>query len=387
MEQVERESFRVLPKSKTLALALDADFFKPVFIGNGNYNFYRYDFYHGNGFWLNLRSEFKPVEDLSVNLKFDFTQGTSSNGPTFNALIVPHVGITYREHSFLGLDWEFRLSDIDRQTLANGLFIEQKETVGGSIVAKSGDVRAKLMVDGTGSFRLDGGVMAFELSEANDLLGVSLLVQETETSFNAPHYTGTIFSRKRFESGLAYGAETGMNQKAGASLLYIEYNRTWDQLSVHLKPQFRHYGKGILGSLPGNVSHVEVAYDQNDKPFTSLMNIFSWDDNVDASAAQVDLEWKFNDFYRVYAETEFINYLFKSVSPVRSSLFRTGLKFYPFHSRQDEFGILIGNKYLVASTNNGAGGRTYSPPNQPDFENKALFMKQMYWMINYEVKL
>ena len=127
-------------------------------MGANNFNLYKYDFYHGNGYWIDLRSEFRPHPDLNLNLKFDVTQGTSSNGPTYLAMMVPHVGVTFRAHSILGLEWEFRLSDIDRQTIGTGLFIEEKETVGGSVIGKVDDLTLKLMVDALewteGSLRL-----------------------------------------------------------------------------------------------------------------------------------------------------------------------------------------------------------------------------------------
>jgi hypothetical protein len=389
MEQVESQPYRILPKNGFYTLAVDADFFKPVFMGANNFNLYKYDFYHGNGYWIDLRSEFRPHPDLNLNLKFDVTQGTSSNGPTYLAMIVPHVGVTFRAHSILGFEWEFRLSDIDRQTIGTGLFIEEKETLGGSVIGKLDDFTLKLMVDGTGSFRVDGGVTAIDAHLWNGLLGGTVLIQEVDTDFHAPQFTQSLYSKKTWSNGLGYAAESAMNSNAQASLLALEYKDQFENLYFSLKPQFRHYGKGILGSLPGKISHNYVSYDQNDKPFTTLMNIFAFGDHVETYSAQINLEYRFNSFYRIYSETELITYLFHDQDAIRAALFRCGLKFYPFQHREDEFGFLVGNKYLSASTTTSTGSsvRTYSAPNYPDFENKALFLKQLYWMINYSVKL
>ena len=383
--QVENESFRILPRTEKWVFAVDADFFKPMFLGSNDANLYKFDFYHGNGFWLNFRSEYRPVDDLSINIKLDLTQGTSSNGPTFLAFVIPHVGLTYRVPGLLGLDWEFRLSDIVRQTVGTGLFVEMKETVGGSITAASDGFQAKLMVDGTGSFRLDGGLAALDVSFAHGLIGGTLLVQEIQTDFRAPRMTGTFYSRANYDNGFSYGVEAGANSNATASLAYLELKRDAGLLGYRIKPQYRHYGSRILGLLPGRIMHNFVAYDQNDKPYTSLMNIMAFGDDVDTFTLQTDAELRFNVFYRLFAETEYVSWFFKGRPDLRTLFYRAGIRFTPFKDRDDEFAFLVGNRYLNASTLTAAG-RTYTSPVYPDLENKPLFIRQLYLMVNYSVK-
>jgi len=389
MEEIYEEPYRILPHSDHYAFAIDGDFFKPVFSGGDNSDYYRYDFYHGNGYWVSLRSEFKPVDRLTLNLKLNFTQGTSSNGPTFLALIIPMVGVTYEEN-FLGFDMIARLSDIGRQTIGTGIFIEQKETNGGYFIAKKGEFNAKVMVDGTGSFTLDGGIIATEFSMFSGFVGVSNYLQETATVVQPPAVTYTIFSKHDFKDGFGYGAEAAFNSNAQAALLYLKYENTWwNQLRLFVKPQFRYYGHGILGNLPGNVENNYVSYDQNDKPFTNVSDIFSFGDQVKTYSTQANLEYAFNKFYRVFSENEWVDYLYQSPSKQTycEIFYRAGVKFFPFHPREDNFALLVGNKYLIASTTTPAGGRTYSQPNFPDLENRPLFVKQLYFMINFETKM
>jgi hypothetical protein len=394
IEEVTEHPYRVLPRSETFALALDADFFKPVFIAGGQPNYYRYDFYHGNGYWLDLRSEYRPVPELAVNLKGTFTQGTSSNGPTYEAVIFPRVGLTYRVKSFLGMNWETRLSDIDRQTVGAGLFVEMKETNGGYISASNDALLMKVMVDGTGSFALDGGLISFELQSLNGLVGGTILFQETGVDYKPPQWTGTLYSKRSWSYGpgssLGYGLEAGMNAGSNAEMAQITYQATaWDRLKLTLKPQVRHYGKGILGSLPGQVVHNYVSYDQNDKPFTTLMNIFAYGDHVETYSTQANLEFRVNRFYSIFAENELFAFRFHDRSAVQDIFLRAGFHFYPFHEREDEFGLLVGNKYLISSTKSSpdSDARTFVSPTIPDFENKPLFMKQLYWMVHYSVKI
>lgn len=395
IEEVAANRFRILPRGERYALALDADFFKPVFVGGDNFTYYKWDYYHGNGYWVTARAEFKPVDRLSINLKTLITQGTSSNGPVFNALIVPLVALTYRE-SLFGLEWETRLSDIGRQTIGNGLFIEQKDTMGGYIKARHGDAGAALVVDGTGSFRLEGGITALEVWLWDGILGFTGLLQETDTTTQPPQLTGTIYSRRRYNNGLGYGVEVGANELNWAGLAYVTYegwlgDRTQAGFHWAVKPQFRYYGEQVMGGLAGNVEHNYVSYEQNDKAFTNFMNIQSYGDQVRAGALQTDLEYVFNYFYRVYAETEFVHYDYAAAPRVQELFFRTGFRFYPFKEREDHFGFMIGNKYLIASSSQidntqSQSARTYTPPNGVDLENKPLFMKQLHVVVNYNAR-
>jgi hypothetical protein len=244
---------------------------------------------------------------------------------------------------------------------------------------------AKLMVDGTGSFRLDGGLAAIDVSFADGLIGGTVLVQEIQTDFRAPRLTGTLYSRARLGNGFSYGVETGANTNASASLAYLEMKGNEGILAYRVKPQYRHYGSRILGLLPGRIMHNFVAYDQNDKPYTSLMNIMAYGDDVDAFTLQADAEVRFNVFYRIFAETEYVSWFFRGRQDIRTMFFRTGVRFTPFKDRDDEFAFLVGNRYLNASTLTPAG-RTYSSPVYPDLENKPLFIRQLYMMVNYSVK-
>ena len=387
-EEVETHDYRILPRNEHYALAVDGDFFKPVFVGYNNFNYYKYDFYHGNGYWVDTRVEFKPVDDLVLNFKFDVTQGTSSNGPTLDALIIPHAGLTYRTHGFLGFDWEARLSDIERQTIGTGLFIEMKETEGGYLIARRDTFEAKMMVDGTGSFRVEGGIIAFDVSIWDHLVGGTFFIQETDNSFSPPQYMGTIYSKHDWKNGLGYGLEYGGDSAATAGIAYAQFKGSVGNFNFFVKPQFRHYGPGILGTLPGNINQNYVSYDQNDKPYTMLMDIFVYGDNVNTYSSQLNVEYVFNSFYRIYAETEALRYIYHSVPTVQAFFYRTGVKFFPFKNRDDEFGVLVGNKYLIASTAVDSTGaiRTYSSPLANDVENKPLFLQQTYLMVNFSAK-
>jgi hypothetical protein len=385
-EEVEQHEFRILPRSDTFVMALDGDFFKPVFVGSGEGDYYREDFYHGNGYWLDLRGEFQPTKHLVLNLRTTLTQGTTSNGPTFNALVIPRLGLTYRQSGFLGLEWETRLGDVDRQTLGSGIFIEQKETAGGTIAARGGDFHARLLVDGTGSFTLDGGVAALEVIYGEGVLGATVMMLERDVGYRPPQFTGTLFSKGSFTEGFGYRAEAGGNELNYAALAGLDYEVELDRFKFRIGPQYRHYGRKLFGDLAGAINQTYVGYDQNDKPFTNFLNISAYGDNVDAFSSQLGGEYRFNRFYGVYARSEWFAFRFHDRSDVSGIFYRAGFRFFPFPGREDEFGLLIGNQYLIASTL-GDSGRVVAAPNQFDLENKPLFMQQTFWMVHFSIKM
>ena len=388
MEEVDAHFYRILPRSQDYALAIDGDFFKPVFIPPNAGDYYRYDLNHGNGYWLDVRAEFHPDPNLILNVKTSMTQGTSSNGPAYFATLFPRIGLTYRVPRFLGLQWEARLGDIDRQTLGSGLFIENKETAGGYLIARADPWTARIMVDGTGSFTLNGGVLALEVDYAQGWVGSDLILLESEDSYRPPQATLTVFSRHDLSQTLRYAVEAAKNSKAWAAMASLSWEDSWQDFSLRLKPQFRMYGKGILGSLPGQVEQVFVSYDQNDKPWTTLMNIFPFGDHVETYSSQIRAEYRLNSFYRIYADAEPYFFDYHDTRPMSGVFYRAGFRFFPFKTREDEFGLLIGNKYLVASRfNPDTQSRMVTLPTDVDLENKALFMNQVFWMIHYSIKL
>src|SRR4051794_18672278 len=63
---------RLVPDPKYFSFVADAYLYKPW----GDTAFY----YHGNGYWVNLFAEARPLEDVSLNLKLSPYDGASSYG-------------------------------------------------------------------------------------------------------------------------------------------------------------------------------------------------------------------------------------------------------------------------------------------------------------------
>jgi len=384
IDEVARESYRILPRNPHYAFAIDADFLKPAFLPCLDFAYCYADYYHGNGYWLTARAEFKPVPNITLNLKTVVTHGNSSGGLGSFALIYPLVGVTLEKDIF-GLHWETRLSEIGRQTVGSGLFIEQKETDGGYLLIRRDFVQYKLMVDGTGSYNVNGGVIAMELSFWKGLLGITSMFNEVDPAFNPPMYIGTIYSKYNPDEGLGYAAEIGGDKYNWASMAYLQYRQTWNKFRMWLKPQFRHYGSDVVGQLAKHVNTTYMSYDQNDKPYTNLQDIFAMGDSVNTYSTELNADFRVSSFYSFFAETEAIYFDYLNASPFKSFFYRTGIKFHPIRDRDEEVGVQIGNKYLIASEG-GFGGRRFSPPTEIDGENKPLFMRQLYLMIDFSTR-
>lgn len=382
-EEVQSQPFRIFPGSEKWAFAVDADFFKPLFLNNLNSERYVYDYYHGNGFWMDGRFEFAPVQNLIFNIKSTLTQGTSSNGPGY--LFVPYarVGVTYR---FLSSDIqnEFRLSDVDRQTVGLGLFVEDKIVNGAYWKSEWAGAQFKFLVDGTGNFKLDGGLYAAELSIANGGLGGSIFVFETERYGDyTTSPTGTVFTRWG-GGNLRAGFEGAFNYRAYAGMGYLDWKWSSEPWTIRFKPQARYYGSKIMGNLPGNIENIYVAYEMNDLPFLNFMSLMSKGDDVIAYGALLNIAYRPNHFYQLFFEGEPVYFDFVKQENYRYPFFRTGFKLFPMVGREDSLGFLIGNKFLSASSNS-FGFRRYTTPTDVDLENRTIFVEQFYMMFNFEV--
>ena len=384
IEEVTNEPYRILPRNPHYTFAVDADFFKPAFLPCLDFSYCYADYYHGNGYWLTARAEFKPVPNITLNVKTVFTHGNSSGGLGRFALIYPLVGVTLEKDIF-GLHWETRLSEIGRQTIGAGLFIEQKETEGGYFLISRDFVKYKLMVDGTGSYNINGGVIAMELSLWNGLLGITSMFNEVDPAFNPPMYIGTLYSKSDPEEGFGYGVEVGGDELNWAGMAYFQYRQKWDKLQIWVKPQFRHYGSHVVGQVAKNVTSTYMSYDQNDKPYTNFQDIFAMGDSVNTYSTQLNADYRVSPFYGLFAETEGFDFDYLDDHAFKSFFYRAGVKFYPIPNRNEEVGVQIGNKYLIASKSVG-GGRGYSLPTDIDAENKPLFIRQLYLMIDFSTR-
>lgn len=383
-QELASQPYRILPINEKWAFAIDADFYKPVFLNNLNSESYTFDFNHGNGYWLDLRAEFSPVRNLVFNLKTTFTQGTSSNGPSYLFTPFARVGVSYRfgEDS---TEHEIRLSDIDRQTIGNGIFVEDKVIAGGYWKSTWDETQLRFLIDGTGTFQLDGGMYATELSFFNRGLGASLYLFEAGRfgDYNTSP-TGTVFGRLG-GGNLTTGFEGAFNYRSWAGLVYLKWRVTSEPWSFEIKPQVRYYAKKIMGNLAGDIENVYVAYELNDTPFMNFMSIMSYGDDVLAYGSLAKVSYRPNHFYQLYFEGEptFLAYR-GALAPLKFLFFRTGFKLYPMQNREDALGFLIGNKYLAASSSS-FGFRRYTTPVDVDIENRSIFIKQLYMMFNFEV--
>ena len=111
------------------------------------------DFYHGGGYWIQARNEFRHGNRFSLNVRSVFYSGSISEGytkPTGNYHLFGFSG-TYPGKVFGGT-MKIRAIDIERQTLGSGLMIEEKEIAGVVVTWQNGPTKFNLIGDGTSTF-------------------------------------------------------------------------------------------------------------------------------------------------------------------------------------------------------------------------------------------
>src|SRR4051812_41495027 len=88
-EEVAHDPDRMLLKSEQYALTLDGWLFKTSATP---------DYYHGNGYWVEARTELAPVRDIILNFKLAAYNGASSYGYTATSFLHSFFGGTFESH-------------------------------------------------------------------------------------------------------------------------------------------------------------------------------------------------------------------------------------------------------------------------------------------------
>lgn len=378
-EELDQQPYRVLPHNDVYSFALDAEIYKPYFPTDNP--IYETDYNHGAGYWLDFRSEVKVKNSLIFNSKLVFTEGTSSFGPIEKSVILPFIGFSYQNYYNENHGVRMRIIDMGRMTIGNGLIIEQKDTNGGRLSYFFGEHELSFLVDATGSFRIDGGIYAFLFHERNDQYGMYTLLQEEIGFHYLPIFSiyGNADLMKEGPKSWTGGAELALNREGESfsGLLFTQYEDQWGAFKYHFKPQVRYYGRGLIGNVPGHLEQGYVAYEQNDKPYTTLMNIFTIDDHVLVGALQTRLDYQFNSFYSAFLDSEVMDAHYYDVGTFFYPFYKLGMEFSLLNGDQCKVGFFTGNKFLTTSdTFSGATGLlAMTLPNQNHTENKPLFLK------------
>lgn len=276
--------YRMLPCTKLYCISVDAHLFYRDITGNAGY-------YHG-GYWLDNFFEVTPTENLSLNAKIAIYNPAASYGVVATTYVLPFIGVGWKDnlsnYGFSDTKVNIRYFDLDRQTIAAGLTLFEKEMSGLMLELERDNWKFKFIFDGTGGFDVDGDFFSGQINFLHDWLGFAAFVDtghaiDKRTRYlpnQSPFYS--VYSTHSLFNDWEYRSEASIRNQGGAGMFKVQWNPSDANsgLKVTLNSQIRYYGAHFAEGIKNHIQHDYVSIEQEDKPFTDSMNIFSIDDNV-----------------------------------------------------------------------------------------------------------
>ncbi len=361
-EEVANDSDRLIPVTEHFAFAIDGDAY---FRGLG-----RDDYYHGEGYWLQARSEAMVSEHFRVNMRSIFFSASSSYGYAAPSGYYQLLGLTgeFPDKILGGTLW-IRALDLDRQTAGAGLVIQDKEFNGAILRWTLGESAFVLRADGTGIFRASDDTYNPEVTLLSGLIGTggifwpSGIDEDHLTKVRDPHLY--LFSRQSYD-WFSYALEYGTRGSGDAEMLMLGAKSSAADLSGELRLEGRHYSKAFGSTFAGRVHSQYVSYDQYDKDFTNLSNIWVRDDSVNVFAAHLNLWWHMSHRWRFHSLNESGQFNYQDSGTMAYYYFRQGVEFCPGKDNRDDcVSVFFSNKVLANSS--------AVPPHTTVLQNDPLF--------------
>lgn len=366
-EEVESDTQRLIPLTKHFAFAVDGEtYFR---------NLGSDDFYHGVGYWMQIRSEARPIEAVSLNVRSIVYAGSCSTGYAEPGGGYHLLGLSATDpHLIFGGKIGLRMADLDRQTFGEGLLVQEKEMNGALVSWQRDNHYVLVRTDGTGLFRVNDDTYNTELGLWAGAVGLGNVswpqgqAQDHLTHDRVPY--NYVFSRMSFD-WFSYGLEAGTRQQAFAGLLALKTANTWGGLSLQTKLEARRYNSGFAEDFAGQVQQQYISYDQYDKAFTNAANVFVTGDDVTVAAAHLNARMKISEAWRLHSLNESGRFDFKSKDSLGYYYFRQGTEYCPFEGREDCLDFYVSNKVLTDSF--------ARPPSKLSTSNSTLFKAQPFF--------
>ena len=366
--ELEGDSDRILPQTEWFSGAVDGQsYLRSLGVK---------DFYHGVGYWVQARTEFRPNDFFRLNVRSIFFSGSFSGGYT------EPTG-SYHLFSFSG-KWpepiaggtlEGRAMDIDRQTIGQGLLIEEKEMAGVYLKWSRDGHSVRLLGEGTGGLVLGDDLANLEFQLFDGFFGAGILGwtasdQSTLTKNRAPLYYLT--SAQSFDDGgFGYFTEIGSRHSKYGGLLGLQHVAWGERWNVKSRLQARHYADDFGDEFVGAIQQMYISYDQYDKRFTNAANVFVYDDNVDVYSLIVDIDYEIDQLWSTHLRNEVVAFEFKDVAVKQFYFYRAGVSYFPLPNRKESLTLFTSNKVLTDS---------YSrPPRIYSLGNLPLFHEIGFW--------
>ncbi len=367
-EEIQNEPDRMIPKSSWFSAAVDGHTYLRA-LGTK-------DFYHGVGYWIQGRTEFRPHDFFRLNVRSIFYSGSISGGYTEPTGQYHLVGLYGQwPELVLGGKLEGRTMDIERQTIGQGLMIEEKEMAGVWFKWSRNGHSVRLLGEGTGGLLLDDDLYNLEINLFEGYFALGVLGWKAGNQSGLPRNRDSLYylssAHEIASSGVGYFLEAGSRNSKFAGLVGLKSENTFGRLRVKSRIQSRNYEDGFADQFVGSIEHVYVSYDQYDKRFTNAANVFVLDDEVEVHSLVLDMEYELNEKCFLQSKNETGVFDYENGPDTNFYYYRAGITFFPLANRKESFTIFSSNKVLTDS---------YArPPDNRSLVNRPLFKQENFF--------
>jgi hypothetical protein len=361
-EEIKDQPDRILPKSDLFTATVDGQ----AYMRNLGIR----DFYHGQGYWIQGRAEVRPHDSFRLNLRSIFYSGSHSGGyvePTGSYELFGLTGIW--PGPVMGGKLEGRAIDLERQTIGQGLMIEEKELNGVMLKWSREGYSIRYLTEGTGGLLLGDDMDNLEVQLFDGYLGGGYIEWPYGNQSQLDHNRASLYyvtSAHAFGStGFGYFAEAGSRDAKYAGLLGFKGESVIGKLNLKSRVQGRYYEDRFAEEFAGSIQQMYVSYDQYDKRFTNAGNVFAKGDSVNVYSVILDADYDFNQRWQAHVRSEVGRFDFKKIEDQKFAFYRIGTSFFPLENRKESITFFISNKVLTDSFKR--------PPNEQSMDNMPLF--------------
>ena len=321
----------------------------------------REDFYHGFGYWVQGRTEFRPREKVHINIRSIFYSGSISGGYTEPTGQYHLFGFYVLWPDLIaGGTLEGRVIDIERQTVGQGLMIQDKEMAGAWFKWKRDTHAVTLRGDGTGSLIKQDDMMniQIDLYEQSFSLGtVYWIGGESQTGLgeNRKPHTYLSSAHNLIGKSLSYYLEVGVRDlpygqsgKSYAGLLGLKSEVQLEQLKLNSRIQGRYYDRNYSQFFANEISQTYVSYDQYDKRFDNPSNILLQPGRVSTYSAVLDADYEFSHHWSVHMRNEAV-YMDYETDDSKYYFYRYGFSYRPYPDTAETITFFASNKVINAN--------------------------------------
>ncbi len=266
-------------------------------------------YYHGPGYWADAYTELRLFDDLRINGKFSFANGSTSYGYNQQYLNSLFFGVTWGP-DILPDPWKFEIQffDLDRVTLGAGLFFEDREMSGMSLKINNPNWTFDIRLPGTAVLQTGGDLWSLEVfrqSSVNEVGFHGFLVRDYSRTLPSPTSpsgvvndttnldpVASLFIRSKekqfgqYRLEVAYGPKSKM---AGLFGLGIQ-ERVNCKFCYCVMAQYRYFQDDIIRDMAGNTEYNFIPYSMHDRDYDNPINAFRKKDKIQTYS--VDISFK-----------------------------------------------------------------------------------------------